>query len=185
MTRVIAGVELEGQVVFDSQLHAPRPAPVAESQACRFVNLTAAEDRGEGILRFVVRALLPAQCPVVSVLRLDGDRTCGMAPEDGCHRRPQILQVTHLDLGLVEDRLGFDDPGAELHPRKVREEELWPRNVPLARPGGIVNLNVIEPGRLVEQAEHRPGLLKLLEFGLRLCESVEREVVQSVDLACD
>ena len=82
---VVASVDLERQLVFDRQLGAPRPAPVAQQQPARLVKFRALERALEHALGVGVGALFPAQRAVVGVLSFDCDGMGSMLVEDGFH----------------------------------------------------------------------------------------------------
>ena len=68
---VVASVDIERQFVFNRQLSASRPAPVAQQQPARLVELCALEQALEHALGVGVGALFLAQRAVVRVLGFD------------------------------------------------------------------------------------------------------------------
>ncbi len=70
----MAGVELEGQVVLDGKFDTACPAPVAQCQPGRLLDLASGQDYSKCLCRVLVRPFLPAQGACICVLRLDRNR---------------------------------------------------------------------------------------------------------------
>ena len=112
----MAGVELEGQVVLDGKLDTARPAPVAQCQPGRLLDLASRQHRSKCLCRVLVRPFLPAQGARICVLRLDGDRAGGVAPEDRSQCLPQIFERGNLDAGFLLDVLDLHVALGEARP---------------------------------------------------------------------
>ena len=184
---VVAGVDLERQIVLDRQLDAARPAPVPQAEPGVEVDLVlgTAEHRVQGSGRVRVAALDPVQGARVRVLGLDRDRARRVPGEDRLHGAPERRQVGDLDAGLRVDGLGIDVAAAEAEPGQVVQEEVESGGVRRALPEAVVGLHLVEVGHVVQQAVALTRRAQIGGPALSGCQTAGGQLVQAVGVPGD
>lgn len=177
---VVAGVDFERQLVFDGQLSAPRPAPVAQKQPARLVEFRALQQALEDALGVGVGALFPAQGAVVRVLGLDRYRMGAVLGEEGFHALLEASQAGDGHAGLSLQGRGVNLAVAKAGPRQVVEEKVHAGLVGRAGPRKVVGLHVVEPAYLAEQFVPPAGPTPSSELFLRLVQLVPAKIGHAI-----
>ena len=146
VARIITGVNLEREIVFNREFNASRPTPIAEAEPRCFVNRFRrfCEHSVQRSSRLSIAPFRPVERSVVSMLRFYSDRTRGVFGKDRIHRGLEGSEVVDVNARFSVDSTRIHLSVTECRPREIVEEKIGTGGIRGTLPTEIICLNMVK-----------------------------------------